>query len=50
MAEGQTTLIEADIHQLKWLLQMFISNYCRFTKGLLLCAECYATHVLEADT
>ena len=25
-------------------------RYCRCTKGLFLCAECYATHVLDADT
>ena len=25
-------------------------RYCRFNKGLFLCAECYATHVLDADT
>ena len=25
-------------------------RYCRCAKGLFLCSECYATHVLDADT
>ena len=30
--------------------KMFTRRHWRCTKGLLLCAECYATHVLDADT
>ena len=50
MLECQAALPEAEMHKLKWQLQMFTGSYCRLTKGLLPWAECYETHVIDADT
>ena len=50
MAEGQASLPEANIQQPKPQLKNITRSYCRCTKGILLCAEFYATHVIDADT
>ena len=30
-------------------IEYFTIRYCRYNKGLFLCAECYETHIIDAD-
>ena len=51
MAKVQVALPEVDIQQPKrWLQKKYKEVLQMQYKGLFLCAECYATHVLDADT
>ena len=50
MVEGQSALIEADMHQPKHRLKKNTMRYFRCTKGLFLCSDFYSTYVIDADT
>ena len=50
MAESQVDLPEAGIYQPKRQLKKLTKSYCRCTKGLFICSECYEKHVIDSDT